>query len=170
MTKKLRLVAACLAALMLVFNGAAFADPQGKAKPRNEQKQKVKGPKKHMSGKNLVGDKLKVNGSHKIHSRGKFSSVVNVSKGKIAGVNVKHADKGNVKVTKYKSKKKMASIPAAGDVVFASQAFAQEIYVELWIGYGYYDDYYDEEVIYWFPIDWILDGDYGAVDYDYYYY
>jgi len=48
-------------------------------------------------------------------------------------------------------------------VQFASTAYAQG-FVALWIGYGYIDDW-GVEIIYWFPVAWILDGDAGAIEY-----
>jgi len=163
MISRLRLLAACLAVLALVVaNGSAFAQPpkeHGKPNPSKEKKQH-----KHFSGKDLVGDKIKKDGTYKIHEHGKFTASVNVSNGKIAGVNVKHAEKGDVPVTKYKTTKKMAQGSTDG-VHFASLVLAQGQFVgTLWIGYGYIDDFGDE-IIYWFPYDMILDGDTGAIDY-----
>ncbi|HKQ62845.1 MAG TPA: hypothetical protein VJS92_16250 [Candidatus Polarisedimenticolaceae bacterium] len=157
MMRRLQFLAACLAVVGLVFAGTASA--QGKGKGPGAAKAKSH---KHVSGKNLLGDKIKQNGHHKLEDHGKFSSSVDVSNGKIAGVKVKHADKGDVPVTKYKTTKKMAEGPRSG-AQFASYQQAQYV-VTLWIGYAYIDDW-GEEVIYWFPVDMIIDGDYGAVEY-----
>ena len=147
---------------------------QSKDKERSEQKDKERSEQKggaqkatkahHQDGKSLVGDKIKQDGRHVLHQHGKFTASVDVSKGKIAGVKVKHAEKGDVKVTKYKTNKKMAEAPASG-IQPVSLILAQQTYLgETWIGYSYIDDY-GEEVIYWFPYDMILDGDTGAIEY-----
>jgi hypothetical protein len=169
MIRRLRYLVALLAVLGLVMaDGSVFAQPkekgQGQKQGKGPNPSKEKKPHKDFSGKDLVGDKIKQNGTHKIHENGKFTTFVNVSNGKIAGVNVKHAEKGDIPVTKYKTTKKMAQGPASG-VQFASLVFAQSQFIgTLWIGYAYVDDY-GYEVIYWFPYDMILDGDTGAVDY-----
>jgi len=157
MIRRLRTLATCFAILGLVVGSATFAEPQGKGKGKAKEH-------KHVSGKNLLGDKIKTNGHHKLEDHGKFSSSVDVTNGKIAGVKVKHADKGDVPVTKYKSTKKMARVPSNG-LQFASTAYARDLYVDtIWIGYAYIDDY-GYEIIYWFPIDLIIDGDTGAIEY-----
>jgi hypothetical protein len=169
MINRLRILAAIFVVLgLVVVQGSTFAQPDNKGQAQKEQKNahpsKEKKPHKDFSGKDLVGDKIKTNGQHKIHQHGKFSTFVNVTNGKIAGVNVKHAEKGDVPVTKYKTTKKMAQVPTGG-VQFASLVFAQSQYIgTLWIGYAFIDDD-GYEVIYWFPYDMILDGDTGAIDY-----
>src|ERR1035437_6521362 len=62
----------------------------------------------HHSGKQQVGNMIKTNGSHVIDKLGKHTVSVNVTNGKIAGLNVKHSEKGNVPVKKYKTTKKLA--------------------------------------------------------------
>ncbi len=171
MVRILRVLAAFLVVLGLIAaDDSAFAQPkdkdrgqdrkeQGDTKPSKEKKQH-----KHHSGKNLVGDKVKKDGTHKIHENGKHTASVNVSKGKITGVKVKHAEKGDVPVTKYKTTKKMVEGPTSG-IQLVSLDLAQTQYLGiLWIGYAYIDDWGDE-VIYWFPYDMIYDGDTGAVEY-----
>lgn len=163
MIRRLRFLAACLTvAGLVVGGGSVFADPKDKG-PKGDKPAHVK-QHKSLSGKGLIGDKIKQNGNHKIHEHGKFSTSVDVSGGKIAGVHVKHADKGDVPVTKYKTNKKMAQGPTSG-IQFASLLLAQDQYIgTMWIGYGYIDEYGDE-YIYWFPYDMILDGDTGAIEY-----
>ncbi len=142
--------------------------------PQKEQKEKKehKEPKEHKAkkqhhnnGQQLLGDKVKGNGRHVIHQKGDYTTSVDVKDGKIAGVHVKHAKKGDVPVKKYKTNKKMAMVRPA-PVQYASLAAMelQEYVGTVYIGYSYIDDYGDEE-IYWFPYDMILDGDSGAVDY-----
>jgi hypothetical protein len=169
MIRRLRFLAAYVTAVGLVAaGGSVIAQP--KDKPDKQDKQQNKGGSSHakthksMSGKDLVGDKIKQNGKHKIHTHGKFATSVDVKNGKIAGVSVNNADKGDVPVTKYKTNKKMASATTSG-IQLASYALAQDEYLgTMWIGYAYIDDY-GEEIIYWFPYDMILDGDTGAIDY-----
>jgi hypothetical protein len=136
--------------------------PHG-GKGQGQGKGKAKG--KHHNGKKLLGDKLKQNGRHKLDQQGDFTSEVDVQSGKVAGVHVKHAKKGEVKVTKYKTDKQVvASAQLDGEPRFIT---VQDDYLEtIWIGYAYYNDYGEEE-IYWFPVDVILDGDTGAIYYDY---
>ncbi len=169
MTSILRILTASFAALALIAVNTS-AQAQGKGKGHEEQKEHQKGggqkakKAKHHNGKNLVGDKLKHNGKHKFHEHGKNSAFVNVKNGKIAGVEVTHADKGAVPVKKYKTNKKMADA-SAGGLLRASFVLAQaQSLGNTWIGYAYVDDY-GEEVIYWFEYEMILDGDTGAVEY-----
>jgi hypothetical protein len=181
MIPALRFLTALFAALaLLAFQGPAGAQP--KDKPQKEQKEqrgqkdpKERGQKdgkekkakkeKHQNGKSLVGDKIKKNGKHKFHENGKHASFVNVKEGKIAGVSVSHADKGEVPVKKYKTTKQMAGL-SAGGVQPVSLVLAQGTqYLGMtWIGYAYIDDW-GYEVIYWFPYDMIYDGDTGAIEY-----
>ncbi len=43
---------------------------------------------------------------HKIHSKGDYTASVEVKDGKVAGMHVKHAKKGDLPVKKYKTNKK----------------------------------------------------------------
>ena len=116
----------------------------------------------HNSGKDLLGNKIHTNGQHVIDKHGKHAVSVQVMNGKVAGLSVKHGDKGDVPVKKYKTKQKMAETDG---LRYASLTLAQ--YQDLgtiYIGYAFIDEYGDE-VIYWFPYEMILDGDTGAVDY-----
>ena len=169
----LRILTTTFAVLTLIAI-APSAEAQSKGKEAKEQredkgqkgggKQEKKAKHKHQNGKNLVGDKIKKNGKHKFHEHGKHSAFVNVSNGKIAGVEVTHADKGAVPVKKYKTNKKMADA-SAGGMQRASLVLAQaQSLGSTWIGYAYIDDWGDE-VIYWFEYEMILDGDTGAVEY-----
>jgi|SRR5579864_7637346 len=116
----------------------------------------------HHNGQQLLGDKIKTNGHHVIQKNGKYTTSVEVKDGKIAGVQVKHAKKGDVPVKKYKTNKNMAE--ASGNQ-FTSFLLDQDQYLgTVWIGYAYIDDYGNEE-IFWFPYDMILDGYTGAVEY-----
>lgn len=168
MIRIVRLLAPLFVVLGLVMaDGSALAQPKDKAQDRKEQggaKPKEKKQHKHMSGKDMLGDKIKKDGTHKLHENGKHTASVNVSKGKITGVKVRHAEKGEVRVTKYKTTKKMVDGPMPG-IRLVSSDVAQSQYLGLvWIGYSYIDDWGDE-VIYWFPYDMIYDGDTGAVEY-----
>lgn len=173
MISVLRIFTASFVAFTLLGIDAP-AQAQGKGKEAREQRedggqkggQKEKKAKqhKHQNGKNLVGDKIKKNGKHKFHEHGKHSASVNVSNGKIAGVEVTHAEKGRVPVKKYKTNKKMADASTSG-FQRASLVLAQaQSLGSAWIGYAYIDDWGDE-VIYWFEYEMILDGDTGAVEY-----
>ena len=115
------------------------------------------------NGKQMLGDKVKKNGRHQLEKKGAYTASVDVENGKIKGLGVKHDSKGDVPVTKYKSKQKMAlNQPAVGEPRLMT---VQDTYIDtIWIGYAYIDDDGYEE-IYWFPYDMILDGDTGAIDY-----
>ena len=187
----LRYLAVVLAASSLVLvDGSAFAQP--KDKDRKEQKEEKGGAKdrggkpdkedrgqggqkeqkpkkaKHQNGKQLAGDKVKKNGKHELHKNGKHTAFIDVQDGKIRAVNVKHADKGDVPVKKYKTKRKPPNVaggPAAGiQPVSLILTQAATSLGEVWIGYAYIDEW-GEEVIYWFPYEMIYDGDTGAIEY-----
>jgi hypothetical protein len=140
---------------------AGFADialAQGK---KDADKPKAKGKHNHKNGKDLLGDKIKVNGQHKIDQKGPHAVHVDVKDGKIAAFRVKHDKKGDVPVKKYKTSKKMAQVDQPRSPI----VLAQYQYVgSTWIGYAYIDEYGYEE-IYWYPYDMILDGDTGAIEY-----
>ena len=160
--KHLRHFAAILAAVavvgMLAVVDAASAQGKGKGKGKGKQS--------HHNAMQLLGDKIKTNGHHKIDQKGEYETSVDVRNGKVAGLQVKHAQKGDIPVTKYKTNKRMALLiddeQADG---FRLASLTQEQYLgTVYIGYGYVDEYGNED-IYWFPYDMILDGDTGAIEY-----
>jgi hypothetical protein len=126
MNRNFRVLTAFFVILSLAATTGAIAAPKDKDKGQSEQKAKGH---KNLSGKDLLGDKIKKNGKHKINDNGKFSAYATVSDGKVAGVNVKHSEKGNVPVTKYKTNKKMALGQDPTGNQFASFAFAQDQYM-----------------------------------------
>ena len=116
----------------------------------------------HHNGKDLLGEKVKTNGHHVIDKKGDYTAAVDVQNGKIAGMKVTHATKGDVPVKKYKTSKKMAQSDTLQRGAFVQ---VQSTYLgTTYIGYSYVDEYGNEE-IYWYPYDMILDGDTGAVEY-----
>jgi hypothetical protein len=118
----------------------------------------------HHNAKQLVGDKLKQDGHHDIDHKGKYTSSVDVKNGKIAALHVKHSEKGDIPVKKYKTHRKMAA-NATGHLMYATYRLAQtEDLGTEYIGYSYIDDEGNEE-IYWFPAEEIYDGDTGAIEY-----
>ena len=176
MVRIFRILAATFAVVGLVavggpvFDGTLFVDQafaQGRGKQDKEAKPDKEAKKAkhqtHKNGKDMLGEKIKQNGEHHVDKVGKHDVAVKVSNGKIAGLHVKHADKGDVQVTKYKTKKKMA----ANDNGFRYAAYLPVQYQDLgvtYIGYAFIDDF-GEEHIYWFPYEMILDGDTGAIEY-----
>ena len=171
MFRSIRLLAALLAAAGLAFGGPALAQGQGKGKDRQEQKDskgqgqaKEKKQHKHENGKALVGDKIKKNGRHELQKHGKHTAYVDVQDGKIRGVTVKHDEKGDVPVKKYKTSKKMVDSGAGGLVPVNLMLVQAQSLGTTYIGYSYIDEWGDE-VIYWFPYEMIYDGDTGAVEY-----
>lgn len=156
---------------VLAASGASFAaKPEGKGHENKAAHQQEKadhqnGHRKahHQNGKSLLGDKIKTNGHHVIAQNGKITAAVEVKDGKIAGLHAKHADKGELPVTKYKTNQKMAQADAVQGP--PRMMTVQDQYLgTTYIGYSYVNDY-GEEDIYWFPYDMILDGDTGAIEY-----
>ena len=122
----------------------------------------AKGKHHHHNGAKLVGDKRKSNGPHVIDKSDKHTVSVDIKDTKIAAFHVKHANKGDLPVKKYKTNKKLAR---ADRMQYVSFVQVQDTYLGMtYIGYSYVDDYGDEQ-IYWYPYDMILDGDTGAVEY-----
>src|SRR2546429_1007639 len=116
----------------------------------------------HHNGKDLLGEKIKTTGHHVIDKKGDYTAAVDVQSGKIAGMKVTHATKGDIPVKKYKTSKKMAQADGLQRAAFVQ---VQSTYIgTTYIGYSYIDEYGNEE-IYWYPYDMILDGDTGAVEY-----
>ena len=175
MRKAIAAVATLAAAgALAVADGAAWAQPKSKDKEQKEHREHGKAadqdkkPKKakHQNGKQLAGDKLKKDGKHELHKNGKHTAYIDVKGGKVMGVSVKHAEKGDVPVKKYKTTKNpmtMASVSSSG---FQTVAFipTQQVVGETWIGYSYIDEW-GEEVIYWFPYDIVYDPYTDATEY-----
>jgi hypothetical protein len=101
--------------------------------------------KHHLNGQSLLGDKIKQNGKHKIHTAGKADVFAEVRNGKVVGVTA-----AGMEVKKVKSRQKLAG--TAPGVTLASMQLAQtDTY---YYGYWVYDpvaDYY-----YWFPTDYVV--------------
>lgn len=162
-----------LTALVMILGLLALGEmgmAQGKGHEGGGGKQHAAGGKgqgrgkaHHHNGQQMLGEKIHANGHHVLDKKGDYTTSVDVQDGKIAGVHVQHATKGEVPVTKYKTHQKMAL--AGGHILNASFRLVQDQYLgTTYIGYAYVDDYGNEE-IYWFPYDMILDGDTGAIDY-----
>jgi len=154
--------------LVAVLAAIAFISMVGYADAQGIGREKGKGKHHHLSGQQLLGDKIKTNGNHTIHKVGKYAVSATVKDGKVAGVNVKHSEKGDVPVTKYKTTKKMATtIGHSNGISLVSYrgmlAQVQDLGMT-YIGYAYIDEYGDE-YIYWFPYEMIYDGDTGAIEY-----
>jgi hypothetical protein len=101
--------------------------------------------KHHLNGQALLGDKIKQNGRHKIHTAGKVDVFADVNNGKVMGVSA-----AGMQVKKVRSRQKLAQTTA--EVIRASIQLAQaDTY---YYGYWVYDpvaDYY-----YWFPADLVV--------------
>jgi hypothetical protein len=173
MTRKNRFLSLLVAAICTIaFAGVTLAaKPESKPGHENKAAQKEKGEQKqahqkkahHQNGKQLLGEKVKSNGHHVIAQSGDITASVEVQNGKVAGLHAKHAKKGDLAVTKYKTNKKMAQVeqpPGPARMMTVQDTYVGTIY----IGYSYFNDY-GEEDIYWFPVDMILDGDTGAIEY-----
>src|SRR5260370_8599140 len=62
----------------------------------------------HQNGQKLLGEHIKSNGNHVIHKKGAYTTSVEVKDGKVAGVHVNHAKKGDIPVKQYKTNKDMS--------------------------------------------------------------
>jgi hypothetical protein len=101
--------------------------------------------KHHLNGKALLGDKIKQNGRHKLHTAGKVDVFADVNNGKVTGVSA-----AGMQVKKVRTRQKLAQ--TTPEVIRASMQLAQvDTY---YYGYWVYDpaaDYY-----YWFPADLVI--------------
>jgi hypothetical protein len=101
--------------------------------------------KHHLNGQALLGDKIKQNGKHKLHTAGKVDVFAEVNNGKVVGVTAP-----GMQVKKVKSRQKLAETTPS--LILASLQLAQtDVY---YYGYWVYDpvaDYY-----YWFPTDVVI--------------
>jgi len=101
--------------------------------------------KHHLNGQALLGDKIKQNGKHKLHTAGKVDVFAEVNNGKVVGVTAP-----GMQVKKVKSRQKLAETTPS--LMLASLQLAQaDVY---YYGYWVYDpvaDYY-----YWFPADVVI--------------
>lgn len=159
----MKLLALGATTVALALAGGAMAasdkaDPKGPAKGAGQAHKQ-----EHVDGARLLGENLKKNGRHKLDKRGPAEASVDVRDGKITAFHVKHDQKGDLPVHKYKSTRKMASAGVQPVALRLAQSGTQYM-GQTWIGYSYYDDY-GNEVIYWFPYDMIYDYDTGATEY-----
>ena len=156
MSHWIRHLAIASALALFAIQGAAAAPPKEKGAGQQKAMQH-----KHHDGKALLGEKIKKDGKHEFHKNGKFTASAEVRGGKIAGVSVRHAERGEVTVTKYRTNKQLSEL-ADGS---RQPAIVLAQYLgTTYIGYSYVDDY-GNQVIYWFPYDMVLDPDTGAIDY-----
>ena len=101
--------------------------------------------KHHLNGQALLGDKIKQNGKHKIHTAGKVDVFAEVNNGKVVGVSA-----AGMQVKKVKSRQKLAET-MPGLILTSLQVAQADVY---YYGYWVYDpvaDYY-----YWFPADVVI--------------
>ena len=101
--------------------------------------------KHHLNGQALLGDKIKQNGKHKIHTAGKTDVFAEVSNGKVVGVSA-----AGMQVKKVKSHQKLA-VTTPGLILTSMHLAQTQVY---YYGYWVYDpvaDYY-----YWFPADVVI--------------
>jgi hypothetical protein len=102
--------------------------------------------KQHLNGKDLLGERIKKNGKHKIHTTGKKVDVfAEVNNGKVTAVTA-----AGMQVKKVRSRQKLAeTIPG---ITLASMQLAQaDVY---YYGYWVYDDLTD--YYYWFPAEYVI--------------
>src|SRR6266851_4381934 len=97
-------------------------------------------------GKDLLGEGIKKNGKHRIHSTGKKVDVfAEVNNGKVTAVTA-----AGMQVKKVRSRQKLAETTPG--ITLASMQLAQaDVY---YYGYWVYDDLTD--YYYWFPADYVI--------------
>jgi hypothetical protein len=140
-------------ALAVVFSLAVFVNSQTAVAKQA-----------HHDAKQLVGENRKVDGHHDIDHKGKFTTSVEMKNGKVHALHVRHSERGDIPVKKYRANKKIA-LSTTAHVVYASMPAGQmEDMGTVYIGYSYIDDNGDEQ-IYWFPAEMIEDPYTGAVEY-----
>jgi hypothetical protein len=102
--------------------------------------------KRHLNGKDLLGENIKKNGKHKIHTTGKKVDVfAEVNNGKVTAVTA-----AGMQVKKVKSRQKLAETTPG--ITLASMQLAQaDVY---YYGYWVYDDLTDTYI--WFPADYVI--------------
>jgi hypothetical protein len=102
--------------------------------------------KHHLNGKDLLGENIKKNGKHKIHTTGKKVDVfAEVNNGKVTAVTA-----AGMQVKKVKSRQKLAETTPG--ITLASMQLAQaDVY---YYGYWVYDDLTDTYI--WFPVDYVI--------------
>jgi len=101
--------------------------------------------KHHLNGQALLGDKIKQNGKHKLHTAGKVDVFAEVNNGKVVGVTAP-----GMQVKKVKSRQKLAETTPS--LILASLHLAQtDVY---YYGYWVYDPV--AEYYYWFPADVVI--------------
>jgi hypothetical protein len=107
---------------------------------------KEKKEKHQLNGKDLLGEKIKKNGKHKIHTTGKKTDVfAEVNNGKVTGISA-----AGMQVKKVRSRQKLAE--AAPGITLANMQLAQaDAY---YYGYWVYDD--EADYYYWFPADYVI--------------
>ena len=101
--------------------------------------------KHHLNGQALLGDKIKQNGKHKIHTAGKVDVFAEVNNGKVVGVSA-----AGMQVKKVKSRQKLAETMPGLILASLQLAQADVYYYGYWV-YDAVDDYY-----YWFPADVVV--------------
>jgi hypothetical protein len=108
---------------------------------------------KHHDSHGMIKAKLKNDGKHQIHKKGKHTVHATVKGGKIHGFHVKHDKKGEVAVHKVKSKKKRyAMLDGANDAPVKTDSSTTGS-----VGYCYDDDDDGVEDCHWFPPDIVAD-------------
>jgi hypothetical protein len=102
--------------------------------------------KLHLNGRDLLGEKIKQNGKHKIHTTGKKVDVfAEVSNGKVVAVTA-----AGMQVKKVKSRQKLAE-SSPGITLVGMQLAQADVY---YYGYWVYDDLTDTYI--WFPADYVI--------------
>jgi len=127
--------------------GGAIISP---ALAQGNSESKAKGKKHQKNGKDLVGNKIKQNGTHHIDKADKIDVAVDVSNGKVVALKAKHPQKGDLQVGKVKSTEKFALLESSTNL-----QFAQAIYV--WYYAYWFMDEYGDYWYYWFPVEYIID-------------
>jgi hypothetical protein len=112
--------------------------------------------KKHANGRNLLGEKIRMNGKHGLGKAGaKIDVSAEVRGGKVVGFEAKHADRGNLRIGKVKSTEKFAVLEQ--HKVIGTDGVQQASLVTVWYYAYWFTDEFGNDWYYWFPVDYIID-------------
>lgn len=132
----------------------------------------VRADDKHHNGHALLQKNLSKDGRHMLHQSGSHVAHAHVKNGKVKRVEVAHKGK-SLQVKKFKTSQKrhaMADVPGKAQMVFADAEQPADTVLTssltVYIGFGYYNEYLGQWIIFWFPIELVDGGDDGAADYD----
>jgi len=139
-----------LGGLGAVVGSVGISPAMSQGNSQGQSNAQGKGKKHQKNGKDLVGDKIKQNGNHKIDKADKIDVSVDVKDGKVVALKAKHPQKGDLQVGKVKSTEKFAVIDLSSNF-----HLTQATYV--WYYAYWFMDEYGDYWYYWFTVEYIID-------------